>query len=703
MVENLLPGSELGRYQIVEQIGRGGMATVFKALDPQLNRHVAIKVLPSYQIDDSTFVERFRNEAQAVARLNHANIVQVHDYGDDKGFTYIVIEHVTGGTLSDQLDKRLPLTDVLDLISPLADALESAHGQGIVHRDIKPSNILMDADGKPKLSDFGLSRSLEGSAGLTRSDTVMGTPMYMSPEQALGRPADRRSDLYSLSIMVYQLLLGQAPFRADTPTETIMAHIHQPVPLPTKLDPDFDQRLEAILLKALAKDPDRRYQTARDLMQALTSVTREPEAAGDLDQLRTVEERVRTKRAPVSWWVAAAVVSIVGAVGVWILFFGSAGTDAEIPATPDGAGIAAVEQTSPSARSEAARPGATGVSLGATVPRGQPPSPELMTTLDTIFQRMSVVRGLEPTEAVVPRAVPKEQLNSVTVGDALPKREKLIGAMQALLGILGLIPLDLDLASLLKEIEQESLDAEESLASFSYYHQETKGYYVLPELTHLSQNYAVAYQYVNYLLDQHFGVYQMQTEAEGSLDYFNALYAMVVGDASQAAAEYVITSFTPQQLREAGPPQGAAADPTGGLQVLRGAPKAVKSWLSFLSPGASSQELVGNLNVEQGWVGVNRMYTNPPRSTEQIIHPEKYQSQEAPQEVTLPELASVLGAGWIELHRSVMGEHLLNLYLESLADQGSFVASTGWGGDKFSILEGPLSPNPPREGVGLAS
>ena len=193
------------------------MASVFKAHDPDLDRIVAIKVLPSFHTEDPTFVGRFRREAQAVARLNHPNIIRVHDFGDDKGFSYIVMEYVARGTLLDRLKARLPLADVLELVAPIADALGSAHEQGIIHRDIKPANVLLDEDGKPILSDFGLARMLEGSAGLTRADSVLGTPEYMSPEQALGRPADQRSDLYSLGVIIYQMLLGRTPFKERHP------------------------------------------------------------------------------------------------------------------------------------------------------------------------------------------------------------------------------------------------------------------------------------------------------------------------------------------------------------------------------------------------------------------------------------------------------------------------------------------------------
>ena len=270
---SLLPGSSLGRYQLVEQIGRGGMASVFRAHDSQLNRFVAIKVLPSFQAEDPSFVERFRREAQAVASLSHQSIIQVHDFGEDKGFSYIVMELVTGGTLQDRMGEKMTLSDVMSYVVPLASALDYAHGQGVIHRDIKPSNVLLDADDRPILSDFGLARMMEGSVGLTRGDSVIGTPEYMSPEQALGRPADKRSDLYALGIIVYQMLLGQTPFKSDTPSTTLMAQIHSPVPLPSAADPDVDPMLETTLIKALAKDPDDRHQSSVELVQALSAIS----------------------------------------------------------------------------------------------------------------------------------------------------------------------------------------------------------------------------------------------------------------------------------------------------------------------------------------------------------------------------------------------------------------------------------------------
>ena len=262
------------------------MASVFRGLDPRLERDVAIKVLPSFVSEQDTMVERFWQEARAIARLTHPHIVTIHDFGEDKGFTYIVMEHLTGGTLAGRMGEKFPLDDAIRYISPLAEALDYAHDQGIVHRDIKPANVLLDDQGSPKLSDFGIARILEGRQ-LTAPDSVPGTPEYMAPEQALGRSSDHRSDNYALGIIVYQMVLGQTPFRGDTPTTTLMAHIHQAVPRPSVLDPETDPRLEPILLKALAKNPDDRFQTAGDLAQALELVRPRPAESLQIDSAPT--------------------------------------------------------------------------------------------------------------------------------------------------------------------------------------------------------------------------------------------------------------------------------------------------------------------------------------------------------------------------------------------------------------------------------
>ena len=292
---SLPPGSRLGRYQMVEGIGRGGMASVFKARDPQLERYVAVKVIPSYHTEDPTFIERFRQEAQAVARLNHPHIVQVHDFGEDKGFSYIVMELLTGGTLLEGMGEKVPFHQLLEQVSPIASALDYAHRQGIAHRDIKPSNVLLDEEGNPKLSDFGLARLMQQSAGLTRGPSVLGTPEYMAPEQALGKSADEKSDIYALGIMVYQMLLGRIPFQKETPLETLMAHIHEEVPTPTSLDADLDPRIESVLLRALAKEPGDRFPTAVAFAEALAPPGPKPAGDGEGPQGRDEEEEIESR------------------------------------------------------------------------------------------------------------------------------------------------------------------------------------------------------------------------------------------------------------------------------------------------------------------------------------------------------------------------------------------------------------------------
>ena len=273
---SLLQGGQLGRYQIRQQVGGGGNAYVFKAYDPELKREVALKVLPSYHGDSPTFGARFRQEAQAIASLSHPNILQVYDFGEDKGFTYFVTKHIVGGTLFDRMGRRHRMEEVLAFAAPLADALDYAHRQGVVHRDFKPSNVLLDSGETPILADFGIARILEASAHLTRTGAVLGTAEYMSPEQALGKPADHRSDIYSFGVVLYELHVGRPPFQAVTPTAILLAHVHEPILPFSESHWGGDSQLEAILLKALAKDPNDRYQGAGEMVSAISAASENP-------------------------------------------------------------------------------------------------------------------------------------------------------------------------------------------------------------------------------------------------------------------------------------------------------------------------------------------------------------------------------------------------------------------------------------------
>src|SRR5579859_2126436 len=226
-----LIGRSLGQYRIVDRIGAGGMATVFKAYQPTLDRYVAIKVLPAYHARDPIFVKRFVQEARSVARLAHPNIVQIHDFGDQEGITYIVMEYVDGGTLKDRLKKPLPVAEASDFIIQAAEGLDCAHRNGIIHRDVKPANMLVRKDGYLLLSDFGIAKMLEGTTNLTRVGTGIGTPQYMSPEQGMGQAVDRRSDIYSLGIVLFHCLTGRVPFTADSPLTITVKHMNDPLPV----------------------------------------------------------------------------------------------------------------------------------------------------------------------------------------------------------------------------------------------------------------------------------------------------------------------------------------------------------------------------------------------------------------------------------------------------------------------------------------
>lgn len=281
MTDTLI-GQTLGKYTIKEKIGRGGMAEVYKAYQENLDRYVAVKVMHSFLIDfeEENFLKRFSREAKTMASLNHPNIVRVYDF-DSFGprSHYLVMDYVSGGSLKERLEaladngQRMPLAQSINIITKVADALAYAHRRDMVHRDIKPANILLDVNEEPYLTDFGIVKMVGGQTiGYTATGALIGTPAYMSPEQALGKPGDKRSDLYSLGIMLFQMVTGQLPFNADTPLAVAMKHVSEQVPLPIKFNPDVPQLLQTIILKALAKEPNDRFQTAREMVLALQQV-----------------------------------------------------------------------------------------------------------------------------------------------------------------------------------------------------------------------------------------------------------------------------------------------------------------------------------------------------------------------------------------------------------------------------------------------
>ena len=267
----LQKGDHIGAYQIVAPMGQGGMATVYKAYHPRLNRFVAIKMIHPAYLGDETFLTRFEREAQIVAALEHPNIVPVYDFSEHEGEPYLVMKLIEGSTLKAVLhDDAIPVDDILTIMEPIAHALDYAHSRGVFHRDIKPSNIILDRQMTPYLTDFGLARlSISGATTLS-TDMMIGTPYYMSPEQAAGRGAvDHRADLYSLGVVFYELFVGQVPFSEGTPYAIISDHIASDLPLPHDLNPDVPLEVEITLLRALSKDPDDRYQSAATLFDAV--------------------------------------------------------------------------------------------------------------------------------------------------------------------------------------------------------------------------------------------------------------------------------------------------------------------------------------------------------------------------------------------------------------------------------------------------
>jgi len=267
---SLRVGENIGPYQLLEKIGEGGMGTVFKAYHPALDRYVALKIIHPAHREDSTFAARFQREARVVAKLEHPNIVPVYDYAEYQGLAYLVMKYIEGSTLKNRLSQRpLNFYEILQVIDAVGSALGHAHMQGVLHRDIKPSNVLLGANGVMYLADFGLARIVQADASTLSSETALGTPNYVSPEQAMGsQDVDRRTDIYSFGVMLYELVVGQAPFSTKSGYAIIHDHIYTPPPSPRVLRPDVSEAVEQVLLKALAKNPNDRFDSVEQMVIA---------------------------------------------------------------------------------------------------------------------------------------------------------------------------------------------------------------------------------------------------------------------------------------------------------------------------------------------------------------------------------------------------------------------------------------------------
>ncbi|MDW8277445.1 MAG: protein kinase [Anaerolineales bacterium] len=276
-----LTGRQFGPYQIVAPLGEGGMAAVYKAYQPSMERYVALKVLPRQMAQSEEFLARFRREARLLAQLQHPHILPVFDYGEADGYTYIVMPFVQSGTLAHLLKaRRLTYPEIRRIIVQIADALGYAHARGMIHRDVKPSNVLLDERGNCLLTDFGLARMAEPTSMLTSSGAIMGTPAYMSPEQGAGGTVDNRSDIYSLGVILYEMVTGRVPYSAETPIAVVFKHIQDPLPPARNFAPDLPDALELVLLKSLAKRPEDRYQTTDEFVHAIEEALPRGSAVG---------------------------------------------------------------------------------------------------------------------------------------------------------------------------------------------------------------------------------------------------------------------------------------------------------------------------------------------------------------------------------------------------------------------------------------
>jgi serine/threonine-protein kinase len=331
-----------GRYELEELAGTGGMSSVYRARDMLLERHVALKLLHEYHGADAESIERFRREARAVAQLSHPNIVTVIDRGEDGGRQYIVFEYVDGENLKELVAREgpLPVRRALELAIQVGEGLACAHEHGVVHRDVKPQNVLLNGDGQAKVTDFGIARSLDVDRGMTQTGTVIGTSNYIAPEQASGRGVDERTDIYSLGVVLFELLTGDVPFPGENFVAVAMRHVHEEPPSVLEVRPDVPLRVAHLVERALAKDPDERFPSMTEMVRELRACLTEQ---SDPDAARTMivpsgavkESRARPTRPRRRAWPLVALLlglAAVAAVAVWAL----AGRD--VPGRDEGGG-----------------------------------------------------------------------------------------------------------------------------------------------------------------------------------------------------------------------------------------------------------------------------------------------------------------------------------------------------------------------------
>lgn len=391
---NDLSGITIDRYKIINEIGHGGMAIVYRAVDTMLDRSVAIKILLPEASNKERALKRFNREAKTLANLSQSNIVKVLDYGEYEGSPYLVMEYVSGGTLSSRLGTPMPYAEAAAILAPVARALHYAHQQKVVHRDVKPSNILINESGQPMLSDFGILKliELDETQGITGTGKSVGTPAYMSPEQIRGKEIDGRTDIYSLGVVFFELVTGRKPYNATTPIEVSLQHLHDPIPKARQFIRDLPADVEQIVMRSMAKNPEDRYASMNAFAQGLeklagiTTITphtpwefKSPEP----DQSPSKERRKLSR----ALWIS---VPLIIALGLGVLVFRSWSTHSPTPTE------------TPMTKQQTATPASAPIALLATATiTPVPDTPEAGYTLevttptlvpDTVIQSSNVSR-----------------------------------------------------------------------------------------------------------------------------------------------------------------------------------------------------------------------------------------------------------------------------------------------------------------------
>jgi Serine/threonine protein kinase len=319
---------KIGIYEVKSELGRGGMATVYRAYDPRFEREVAVKVLPSELLhSDPQFRLRFEREAKIIAQLEHSAIVPVYDVGEADGQPYFVMRYMNGGSLSDRIKAGgLTIEDASRILGTIAPGLDEAHANGIVHRDIKPSNILFDKRGNPYISDFGIAKLSQAQSGNVTGSAIIGTPAYMAPEQAQGTEVDGRADIYALGIILFEILTGKQPYEADTPMAVAIKHITDPVPHIRQTNPQLPESVDAIIQKAMAKDKTQRFSTAVEMTNALREAARGDPTKLQVKATSTLKASVQPipqKKGFNALFVVVPVIAIAVLAGGFFFFNGS--------------------------------------------------------------------------------------------------------------------------------------------------------------------------------------------------------------------------------------------------------------------------------------------------------------------------------------------------------------------------------------------